>query len=302
MTKQNNRKDVKSFLFFSVDIVDSAAYKSSFLNDWSKNFSSFFETFPKELDKNCENAQIPRHKPRHVPCPNRWKIVGDEILFFIDICKTYEALQDKEEVFHYELALYYTIVFTKTIIVHNNEADTKLKRNVPAFKIKGTAWFADIVKGPDYDDTYGNIEIEYDNAKGNGPRQLDFIGRQIDIGFRITKYSTLNRFVISVEFAILLLRDNYLTIEDQGIKLYYEGRKPIRGILEHIDYPIVWIDMEDKFEHSENDLLLKDIRPTNQITLMRFMEEYIKRANPILYYPFVHKDDRFFNCIPFKQQ
>ncbi|MEW5813780.1 MAG: hypothetical protein AB1798_00055 [Spirochaetota bacterium] len=300
MIEQPKDKDVKAFIFFSVDIVDSSAYKSRFLNDWSKDFKLFLEAFPNKLNESCKSVKIPRHEARPLPCPNIWKLVGDEVLFFIDISETYEKLQDKKELAYYELVLYYTILFRRAIIVHNSAADEKLKKNDRAFKIKGAAWFANIVKGPNYDELYGNIEIEFNNAKADGLKQRDFIGRQIDIGFRIAKHSTLNRFVISVEFAILLLRDNYLTIEDEGIELYYEGRKSIKGILEYVDYPIICIDMEDKFEHYENDLLLRDVTPVNQINLMYFMEEYIKRTNFILYYPFVHDNDRLFKYKPFR--
>ncbi len=299
MTEQRKDKDVKAFIFFSVDIVDSSAYKSMFLNDWSRDFELFLEEFPNCLNDSCNNIKIPRHKARPLPCANIWKLGGDELLFFIDISEAYERLQDKTNLAYYELVLYYTILFRRAIIAHNSAADEKLKKNDRAFKIKGAAWFADIVKGPNYDKLYGNIEIEFSNAKANGVKQRDFIGRQIDIGFRIAKYATLNRFVISVEFAILLLRDNYLTIEDEGIELYYEGRKSIKGILEYVDYPIISIDMEDKFEHSENDLLLEDVTPVNQVNLMRFMEEYIKRTNFIVYYPFVDDNDRLFKDRPF---
>lgn len=313
MTEQIKEKDVKvkALIFFSVDIVDSAAYKSRFINEWSRVFMKFFRIFPAILNERCKGFQIPRHEdfPIDLPHPKIWKLVGDEILFFIDICESFNQLRDKYnkklKLDYYELVVYYTILFRRLIIDLNKERkkkkdkekDREQIKHCPAFKIKGAAWFANVVEGPNYDHRYGNIKIRLDHTKAD-EKKPDFIGRQIDIGFRIAKYSTLNRFVISVEFAIILLRDNYLTIEDEGIKLYYEGRKPIKGILEHLGYPIVYIDMEDKFKHSENDLLFKDVRPANQINLMRFMEEYIKRTNFILYYPFVHDNDKLFKDTP----
>ena len=302
MTDHKEKLDVKAVLFFSVDIVDSVAYKSNFVNEWSKDFEAFYETFPNILSTNCQSVKLPHRNAVDLPCPNTWKVVGDEMLFFIDMCATYGAIQDKGKLARYELALYYAIAFTKTIKKYNSEADEKLRNNDHAFKIKGTAWFANVVKGPQYEHKYGNMEIEVENIKGDRTKRLDFIGRQIDIGFRIAKYSTLNRFVISVEYAILLLRDNYLTIEAQEMCLYYEGRRPIKGILEYLDYPIIYIDMQDKLEHYENILLSKHVRPANLITLMQFMDEYIYRTNLILYYPFVHEDDRLFHVRLFKQR
>ena len=304
MTEQIKEKDVKALIFISVDIVDSAAYKSRFINNWSRDFKKFFGTFPGKLNKRCTEFIIPRHEdfPIDLPCPKIWKLNGDEILFFIDICESFNQLRDKynEELKldYYELVLYYTILFRRVIMCFNKETDRELIKHCPAFKIKGAAWFADVVEGLNYDDRYGNIEIELGHTKAD-EKKLDFIGRQIDIGFRIAKHSTLNRFVISVEFAILLLRDSYLTIEDEGIRLYYEGRKRIKGILEHLGYPIVYIDMDDKFEHSEAELMRTIPERLDLVNLMRLLEEYLYKTNSVLYYPFVHEKDPLFSKKPF---
>lgn len=296
---EQSQTSVKPFIFFSIDIVDSAFYKSRFINEWIKDFECFLEAFPKKIDEMRQNLTVPRHKPLTLPCPDIWKFVGDEILFFIDINESYAKLADKQSLTYYELVLYYMFLFRKAILCYNRSAYDNLMKNRRALTIKGAAWFADVIEGPNYDESYGNIEVKSANKKSSGAQTRDFIGRQIDIGFRIARHSTLNRFIVSIEFAILLLRDNYLTIEDAGIKLFYEGRKPIKGILESVDYPIIYIDMEDRLEHSEANLLRHYETPVNPVSLMRFMEEYIKRSNRILYYPFINEKDTMFSERPF---
>ncbi len=293
MTDSNH---VEAFIFFSVDIVNSAAYKSQHINDWGGDFKAFLEGFPDEVNGTVRSYE----KVIGLPDPKIWKRLGDEILFHLNINEFFNVVVGKNNLTRYELVLHYTICFKKAINRYNQKSDEKLNKHERAFKLKGTAWFANLVCGPNYDEKYGNIIIDFEKSNSGGKKEYDFIGRQIDIGFRIGKYSTLNKFVISVEYAILLLRDNYLTLEDEGIKIYYDGRKVLKGILEHLGYPIIYIDMEDKLEHSENNLMMKNEIEPNQIKLMRYLQEYIKATNSILYYPFVYEEKNgLFNRKPF---
>jgi hypothetical protein len=299
MSTEDDSQAVKSLLFFSVDIVDSAFYKTAFIEGWGKGIQTFYKEFPELYRESCNNADLSRHNALELLAPKVWKPVGDELLFYVDINEAWDSLAGKDQISPYEFVLFYTVAFIRTVKSHNQKADQILKANGRAFKVKGCAWFANVVAGKEYDHNYGNLQVQIEGSDRSHTPWTDFIGRQIDIGFRISKYSTLNRLVLSVEYCILLLRDNYLTLEDEGILLHYDGRKPVKGLLEQLGYPIVYVDMYDRFEHSEVELMGTSVKQSNLITLMRLLEEYIPKTNSVLYYPFIHERDRLFKKKPF---
>ncbi len=83
-------------------------------------------------------------------------------------------------------------------------------------------------------------------------QQNDFIGTSIDCGFRLGKYSTLEKLVISVELATILLRDKTkmieelnIRIESNNIKLYFDDEVELKGVLNEkkgtLKYPLIWL-------------------------------------------------------------
>ena len=281
----------KAFLYFSVDVVDSVSYKARRLNEWPADFQAFLSDFPRGLQERCRAAALPNGCKRCLPPPQRWKTAGDEILMYVDIAEASGCNDHNTCERQYELALYYAAVVTSAIRDHNSAAYRRLMTNERAFLLKGAAWFANAVETSEYRDSCGNIV--FPSPDSHEPGRRDFIGRQIDIGFRIAKYSTANRFVLSVEYAVLLLRDNYITAQDAGLRLYSDGRRPIKGVLEHLGYPILYIDMGDAFERAEEEVHNKRSEPADPVSLMRYLQEYIKRTDGLLGYPFISGDDLF---------
>jgi hypothetical protein len=294
-----NAKHGKAFLFFSVDIVESVSYKTVHFKEWVVDFQrKFYEDFRKALETECGSGKLPGGRDLQLPPPEFWKHTGDELLYYVDVANAYQLWRGEGECTDlpkrkYELALYYAYAFTHTIRHHNCWAYRELTENGRAFLLKGTAWFASVAETESYDDAIGNIMFRVADHDAEGGLRPDFIGRHIDIGFRIAKHATANRFVLSVEYAILLLRDNYITVEDAGLGLYSDGRKPIKGILEHIGYPILYADMGDRFEHAEQAVEGTLSEPANAVSLTRYLQEYIKRTNNLVRYPFIDGDALF---------
>ena len=193
----------------------------------------------------------------------------------------------------HELALYYASAIAAAIKSFNASAYRRLTDDKRAFLLKGTAWFATAAKTGSHSEASGNIIVMLAEEGQATKARVDFIGPQIDIGFRIAKFATANRFVISVEFAILLLRDNYLTVEDAGLHVYSDGRNPIKGVLDQLGYPILFVDMADRFERAEQEVQGKTSTPAKGTSLMRYLQEYIKRTNSVIRYPRIKNDKRF---------
>lgn len=258
--KNNLKEDF--ILFFSVDIVDSTRMKYENEN-WPILFANHYSIFQKALRSKCGKLITESQKELILPPMNLWKTNGDEILFYISINESFKRRSDKKRIQHrYELALWYIKAFAETIQQYNDNVQNKLK-------VKGTAWS-------------GNTPtIDYQVLGEDGKK--DFIGKSIDIGFRLSKYSTIGKMMVSVELAIILLRDNLLTLKRNNIQLFFDSIEILKGVLKDKPYPIFWINMHNKL--TEIELAGK----TNQQTLdiMQYLEEYIKTTSDQLHYPYI---------------
>lgn len=293
MSGPDDSDDARAFLFFSVDIVDSVAYKTRYLNAWPADLHPFFQAFPAALAAECERALLPAGREHRLPSPSTWKHSGDEILFFVDIADAFGHAEPRDDIQPYELALYYANAVTRTIKRHNSDSYRRLAANEPAFLLKGTAWFAPVTATDSYSDSIGNVVLAMSDWRHTHAPGQDFVGRQIDIGFRIARFASANRFVLSGEYAILLLRDNSVTVRRAALDVCHDGRKPIKGILPDLGYPLLYIDMGDAFERAERQLDGTSIQPPDAASTMNYLQEYIKRTTGLLQYPFIKHDKLF---------
>jgi len=279
---------MKAYLFLSVDIIDSTNIKCTKAS-WTSLFRSFYDSFPKRLNKNIDKEnttfkkiQGKQHKIFDLQHPTVWKLIGDEILFYLEIMD------------YYEQVLFTTIAFRNTIIEHN------IKKQ--GYEVKGTIWFANI------DGNQRNLKL---TSKIQDLSLNDFLGSVFDIGFRLCKYSSSEKLFISVETAILLIRDNYLTLQKNGIYVYFDGTTKLRGFESSmLDYPLIWIDLLNRGQGSElkrtenpdepdikTELLYlrREIQTSCLDKLVRYCQLYLKSSNGRLIYPCIPRD-RLFAC------
>lgn len=259
-------------LFFSIDIINSTKLKYDSKNEWKTIIKEgFYDLFPKIWDNQCSCMEIFNLKPSKVKIklarPIEWKKNGDEILYVVDFFDSYSNFNvvddnyKKEDIIKniYEIALWQIICFRRSIIVFNNESKD--------IKVKGTAWYADFPQNNEVIDSKNN----------------DYIGKSIDIGFRLTKYAEVGKLIISVELAIILMRDNYITLERNDVRLHIERREVLKGVLWDAPYPIIWINMQDKLTELELELQSNNRQCATKI--MEYLEEYIKSSNNEMKYP-----------------
>jgi len=253
-------------LFFSVDLIGSTAYKAEQFTkelgfNWAPAFENFYRDFPLQFNQKCINKKIQQ--------PVTWKFLGDEILFYASI----STIQ-----FLFELV----ISFADTIREYNDVALKDCK-----MLCKGTIWSAGF--------PVGNIPYEYNHFGINGDPVtiLDFIGPQIDAGFRITKFSTDDRLTISVETAYLLsyykskehLKDDYLPIK-------FLGNEVLKGVLNNTAYPIFYIELiQTRPEH-------KWVTICDSKEVYEYCEKFIE-SSQFLRRPFIYTEiDPHFNVVP----
>lgn len=195
-------------LFFSFDIVNSTVYKTMNPNNWA------------EIIKNLLKASISIFINSSSDDYLMWESLGDEIVFTKKLTSISAISESLDEIYNKLQALNQSI--------RNAElCDTE---SAHILGIKATAWLANISGGSHTD----NISVAYqinDNRK-----YLDYLGPDIDIGFRIAKYSMENQLLISFELAYLLLKKQQ--DDDVANKIRFVTRASLKGVWNNLPYPI----------------------------------------------------------------
>lgn len=266
-------------VFFSVDLIGSTAYKSGKTKvskgdelsaSWAEDIKGFLTDFPKRVKAAYSNL------PELVDLPTEklqvWKFSGDEILFCAELHGFRESLA-------------HVCAFKAAV----EDCNKGWSRKFP-LKMKATGWLAG------FPITNTDITLTLDN----GISVQDYIGPSIDLGFRITKFATDHRFVVSADlayFALESLPDDVLVCPCQ---LFFSGRELLKGANAGIPYPIVWIHMRDGVPTDE-ERLLGVTYEFNPQTLKRYLKVFLESEveSPGIRVPFIVNDtDGKFGEIP----
>src|SRR3546814_4574183 len=97
-------------------------------------------------------------------------------------------------------------------------------------RLKGTAWLADLSEN--------NIALEIPELSSNDVApHLDFIGPDLDLGFRLSKFARPASLLLSLDLVeMLLAADNRA-----DVVLYLVGREELKGVMFGRPYPIRWM-------------------------------------------------------------
>jgi hypothetical protein len=141
-----------------------------------------------------------------------WKVMGDEVIFVATPASA-------EELVNLLLALLRTM----------NAYEERYLDDLP-LRLKGTAWLADFA-GP-------NIELEIPELSGgDGVRAIDFIGPDLDLGFRVTKFSRPACLTLSLDVADLVMTAGNAA----QAALHLIGAEELKGVMFGRPYPIIWM-------------------------------------------------------------
>lgn len=237
------------YLFISVDVDGSTAYKNK--NDqrnnehpWIGFFKHFYEEYPNTFLRNSlKNQDL---------CPSVWKSVGDELLFY----KKIDNIHTVKEIIKGTI---------QSIEIYN---DKYIKRNFP-LGLKATAWIA------------GFPVINAIIDKIAADNTIDFIGPSIDIGFRISKMSSLSKFYISVELAYILSDTMSSSEYNKFNNIHYSGDIELKGVFNNKPYPAIWIDVGGKCDKIKNNLLA--IKKCSKREIVQLTKVFIQDINdPLL--------------------
>lgn len=240
-------------LFLSVDLVGSTAFKASTSEtespsepypEWVTKFRHFYREFPNIFASRYSRALNAHdgHDFYQTCAPSVWKTIGDEILFCCRI-QSYEHLSACITAFLGSLDDYGRI----------------LDRDGKRMDVKGAAWIA-AFPAPNVTVEVGRNAVDQANAADQieealelsadtTPGDFDFLGKQIDGGFRTAKNAAPHQCALSIELAWLLA--DAVHSEVLSVKFSYHGRQTLKGVIHDRPYPIVTIDAERSLARRE---------------------------------------------------
>lgn len=208
-------------LFLSVDMVGSTQFKAKFTGQgsggWLETFRAFFTQFPLMLAGQIGFEFLDRDE---TPAVDVWKVLGDEAIFVARPGSAEEAVS-------------ILLALLRTMKLY----EAKHFGTLP-LRLKATAWLADF-SGP-------NIELAIPElSSSEAVPHVDFIGPDIDLGFRLSKFARPACMVVSLDLLELVLGAANLA----SVKLHLVGREELKGVMFGRPYPIVWLHgAEDGFD------------------------------------------------------
>lgn len=224
-------------IFMSADIADSTQFKQLASLDeerapWLVSFETFFREFPLVLMGQIAGTFADQDT---VPQISIWKVIGDELVFRAPVDSAEEALRITE-------AFYRAVV----------RYDAQFFKRWP-LRIRGTCWACDFHKR--------NIELEIPEMESDQGTYIDFLGPDVDAGFRIAGFGESGNVILSMELAELLahLEDN------RGIRFHYTGKAVLKGVFGGQPYPLILIS----FDEAVPDLWRWDLDESQQLKSLR---------------------------------
>ncbi len=236
------------YVFLSFDLANSTSFKN--LNpNWPEKIKLFREYCVKCMKQNFRH---PENSADNNCCDLTWyvwKLLGDEIIFMFPNPKKSELFKLPD-----------TCCNVLDSICKSMETPTK--NNTVTLSVKATLWLADICnqkkdEASSTDDSpykNKNINISVDDGLH---RMVDFLGPDIDTGFRLSHYSCHNKLAIDARLAwILYSNESYIPNHNKmREKAKIVSFKILKGVWNEKPYPIIWYlnnwDNENLFYYFE---------------------------------------------------
>lgn len=220
-------------LFFSFDIVNSSMYKTINYFGWATVLTKLFEKIQWEVKEGIPSAEL-------------WRVLGDEAIFIVRIKHENEIYKYIDIIFHILTGIVNDMksgkIFKK-ILPSSTEQDHKLMKLQNIMSLKAAAWIAPVkyigqANVGILNKEYENVSVLYDAS--NNYKIFEFLGNDIDTGFRISKKTCDRRLVVSFELAYMLAkRTDYLS------RLFIITYERLKGIWGGKLYPIIWYHNKD---------------------------------------------------------
>ncbi len=252
-------------LFFSFDIVNSTMYKSR-----ERNWIIVIET----LLNMIRDSVIGENGDPEIPDVRLWRTLGDEIVFVVDVNSIIELESYVESIGTItrmiEKKLSKGSFLDELQGQHTNSIKFSIQHISEYLSVKSTAWITiingDSERATEYNDT---VKFEYQSTKKDGESPIEYLGQDMDMGFRLKNYTRQGRLVISSDIAYILSKR-----EKHSKYLHVLGYEKLKGIWDDKEYPIIWYDKG--ISDSSN---IGDSFKYHNIIKDKFLKKYIESIN-----------------------
>lgn len=249
--------DYRLRLFLSVDLAGSTAFKAGAGRSpadttsphplWIVAIRKFYEVFPSVLEKYYTRRGSQQETLLdQSSAPQSWKTIGDEIIF---CCR----LINGDHLHTCMLAFIDSLKeYGRVLATDKHQLDVKGTAWVAAFPaINMTATRSRLTK-LDY------LQEDFEAGADGRPSEFDFLGPEIDAGFRIAKHSSPDKCAVSLQLAWLLTRSSGSHWSAESF--IYLGRDYLKGVINDKPYPVVCLVTER--HESRAELRRKESRIT----------------------------------------
>lgn len=264
-----SRRNVE--MFFSFDIVNSSVYKTINFTRWSEVIIKLFKKIRQMVTKILPSAEM-------------WRILGDEIIFVVPI-------KEEKNIFIYVDSIFEILSdivrkLEKGEILDDLNLSPKEKELMKlhnVISLKGVAWIAIIGENLKELEPYDNILERFKLQEGY--ELFEFLGNDIDTGFRIKQMTHRGRLTISYELAYKLMKN-----KDCLKNIHIITYKRLKGIWQNRLYPIIWyhnpkyvenVSFKNSFYYDEqenNELVNEYFKNRKRPVLKKYMYTNISKA------------------------
>lgn len=203
-------------MFMSVDVVGSTNYKVQAQregSDWLEAFATLFRELPLIFIGEVAGAFMDYDE---VPESGVWKVMGDEVI----LVALPASLSD---------AAAFSVAFCRTVASY----DQRLSARWP-LRIRGTCWAAALGQ------RNRMIEIPEMFGGSDGRPYLDFLGPDVDTGFRLSAHSGHGEVIMSPNLVESLAGS---TLHPE-LAFHPAGEKALKGVVDGHPFPL-WIVSAD---------------------------------------------------------
>lgn len=219
--EQPMKKDV--VLFFSFDVVNSTAYKTINYYGWAQVLNLLFKELREEVRNKIEGSEM-------------WRVLGDEAIFIVKIRDEDELRVYINKIFEIMVSTIAKLKAGKFFQINKNFALMKVQN---ILSLKTSAWIAAVNDVGDIDNKeiasvdLDNIFERYQTKEGY--EIFEFLGNDIDTGFRVASQTQDGRLALSFELAYLISQKTE-TLSYLHIITY----RRLKGVWKEKLYPIIW--------------------------------------------------------------
>ena len=206
-----------------------------------------------------------------------WRVLGDEAIFIIKIRDEEELREYISKIFGIMIATIYKLKKGKFFKSDHNFNMMKLQN---ILSLKTTAWIAavndvgDISKDDICQDNADNIFERYQSQEGYDI--FEFLGNDIDTGFRISKQTQDGRMVLSYELAYLISQKT-----ENLPYLHIVTYRKLKGVWKEKLYPVIWYhDPKAYLEFYKKEIQLEESFTFDASEESELIKEYYDNRDP----------------------